>query len=117
VSGADNCVFCRIVAGEIPASVVAESERALAFRDLAPVAPVHVLVVSKEHLPDAAALGEQHGALLGEIAALAGVVAVKEGVADSGYRLVFNVGEQGGNTVAHLHLHVIGGRQLAWPPG
>jgi histidine triad (HIT) family protein len=117
VSGAADCVFCRIIAGEIPANVVAESEEVVAFRDLSPGAPTHVLVVPKQHLADASVLNEGHGALLGAMTALATRVAEREGVASSGYRLVFNVGEDAGNTIGHLHLHVLGGRPMHWPPG
>ncbi len=114
--GAD-CIFCGIVAGEIPARILGEARRALAFADIAPVAPTHALVVPREHITDAAALGAAHGELLAEMAALAREVAERAGVAASGYRLVFNVGDDAGNSVPHLHLHVIGGRALAWPPG
>jgi histidine triad (HIT) family protein len=109
------CIFCRIVAGTIPASRVAENERGVAFRDLHPQAPVHVLVVPRRHVDGlaAAADGEELGALL----LLAREVAEREGVAASGYRVVTNTGADGGQTVGHLHLHVLGGRALGWPPG
>lgn len=110
-------MFCRIVAGELPADIVARSPRTVAFRDLDPEAPTHVLVVPIEHVADAAALGPGHGDLLGEMAVMAREVAEADGVAERGYRLVFNVGEDAGNTVPHLHLHVLGGREMAWPPG
>lgn len=94
-----------------------ESPRTIAFRDINPQAPVHVLVVPKEHHADLAALAEAGGGLLDEVAAQAREVAVAAGVADSGYRVVFNTGEQAGQTVLHAHAHVLGGRPLAWPPG
>ena len=94
-----------------------ESERTVAFRDINPQAPVHVLVVPREHYPDLAAVAAADGALLAEIAAQAHRVAVTQGVADSGYRVVFNTGADGGQTVGHVHAHVLGGRPLAWPPG
>ncbi len=110
-------MFCGIVAGELPADIVARSPRTLAFRDLDPKAPTHVLVVPTEHVADAAALGPEHAEVLAEMAVTARRVAEADGVADGGYRLVCNVGDDAGNTVAHLHLHVLGGRRLAWPPG
>lgn len=112
---AAECIFCRIVAGSIPAARVAENERAVAFRDLHPQAPVHVLVIPRRHVEGLAAAsdGEELGALL----LLAREVAEREGVAASGYRVVTNCGTDGGQTVAHLHLHVLGGRAMGWPPG
>ena len=112
-----DCLFCRIVAGEIPAEVVARTPGTVAFRDIDPKAPTHVLVVPTDHVDDAAALGAGHGAMLAELVATARSVAEAEGVASSGYRLVLNVGDDAGNTVAHLHLHLLGGRSLDWPPG
>lgn len=112
-----DCLFCRVLAGEIPAIVVAESEAAVAIRDIAPGAPTHVLVLPRVHVQDATALAAADGPLLGAMVELANEVARLEGVEGSGYRLVLNVGEHAGNSVAHLHLHVIGGRQLGWPPG
>lgn len=112
-----DCLFCKIIAGEIPAKVAAETERSFAFYDISPGAPLHVLVVPRTHLADAAALDADHGELLADLFALANRVADEGGVADGGYRLVFNVGEDAGNSVGHLHLHVLGGRTLAWPPG
>ena len=113
----EGCVFCRIVDGELPATVVASTERSVAFRDLNPQAPVHVLVVPRRHIEDAAALGPGDGAVLEDLFATARRVAEAEGVAERGYRLLFNVGEDASNSVPHLHLHVVGGRRLAWPPG
>jgi histidine triad (HIT) family protein len=112
-----ECVFCGIVEGSIPSTVVAESERALAFADIAPQAPVHVLVIPKEHLTSADQLTIEHGGLSDELIVLAQRVVDLEGIRERGYRLVFNVGEDGMMTVAHLHLHVLGGRRLGWPPG
>jgi len=112
-----DCLFCKIVAGEIPSDAVFVSERSYAFRDLNPQAPTHVLVVPKEHVAHAGELTAAHGALLGDLFETAATVAVLEGVADGGYRLVFNVGDDAGNTVPHLHLHLLGGRRLGWPPG
>jgi histidine triad (HIT) family protein len=112
-----ECLFCSIVTGEIPAEKVVESARTVAFRDINPQAPVHVLVVPREHYPDLAAVAAAGGGLLAEIATQAHRVAVEQGVADSGYRVVFNTGADGGQTVGHAHAHVLGGRPLAWPPG
>jgi len=112
-----DCLFCKIVAGEIPATIVAESDEAVAMRDIAPVGPTHVLVIPRRHVKDATELGIAEAELLGALFELANQVAKAEGIAESGFRLVANVGEASGNSVAHLHLHLVGGRDLAWPPG
>lgn len=112
-----DCLFCRIAAGEIPADVVAQDELVVAFRDINPAAPTHVLVIPRAHVVSAAALGEDDTVLLGRLIAVANQVAASEGIADGGYRLVTNVGDDGGQSVHHLHLHVLGGRRLSWPPG
>lgn len=107
-----DCLFCRIVAGEIPATVVAQSERTFAFRDIAPLAPVHVLVVPKDHYQEAATLPVAVPGMLDEMIATAVQVATEEGIAESGYRLVLNTGPDAGRTVFHAHLHVLGGERL-----
>jgi len=112
-----DCVFCRIAAGEIPARVAARTESALAFHDLNPQAPVHVLVIPTAHLGDAGAVGGDAPAVWPSVMELAVEVARREGIADSGYRLVINSGRDGGQSVAHLHVHVLGGRRMIWPPG
>jgi histidine triad (HIT) family protein len=112
-----ECLFCAIVAGEIPATKVLETDRILAFRDINPQAPTHILVISKVHYPDVAALAAADAALLGEVIKAAQQVAAAEGVAETGYRVVFNTGVQAGQTVPHVHGHVLGGRVLTWPPG
>lgn len=112
-----DCLFCKIVAGDVPAEMVAESGRTIAFRDINPQAPTHVLIVPKDHHPDLAALASADGGVLAELAAQAGRVAEAEGIADSGYRVVFNTGAGAGQTVFHVHAHVLGGRPMAWPPG
>jgi len=112
-----ECLFCAIVAGEIPATTVLETDRILAFRDINPQAPTHVLVIPKEHYPTVAALAAADAGLLGEMIAGAHRVAEEEGVSETGYRVVFNTGAQAGQTVFHVHAHVLGGRPLAWPPG
>jgi histidine triad (HIT) family protein len=112
-----DCLFCRIVAEEIPADVVASTDRALAFRDINPQAPTHVLVIPKEHFDNAAHLSHNDSELLAEVFQLAAQIAAQEGIADSGYRLVTNTGAEAGQTVGHLHVHVLGGRPMTWPPG
>jgi histidine triad (HIT) family protein len=112
-----DCLFCAIVAGEIPATVVSETDRVLAFRDINPQAPTHVLVIPKDHYPHVAALAAADSGLLAEVISQAHQVAVAEGVSETGYRVVFNIGEQAGQTVAHVHAHLLGGRLLTWPPG
>lgn len=118
---ATECIFCKIVAGEVPADVVMSSDHSLAFRDLDPQAPTHVLVIPKQHVAHAGHLQPENGALLGDLFATAAAVARQEDLSPddggNGYRLVFNVGDDAGNSVPHLHLHVIGGRAMTWPPG
>ena len=106
-----DCLFCKIVAGEVPAQVVAETDRTVAFRDITPQAPTHVLVVPRDHHRDAAACADADPALLGDVMAAAVAVARAEGL-DGGYRLLTNTGDDGGQTVHHLHVHVLGGRPL-----
>lgn len=110
-------IFKKIIDREIPADIVWEDERALAFRDIQPVAPVHVLVIPKEEIPRLGDATREQADLLGHLLWVAGEVARQEGIADAGYRVVTNNGDQGGQSVDHLHLHVLGGRQLGWPPG
>jgi histidine triad (HIT) family protein len=117
VSDTADCLFCRIVAGDVPAEIVHRSEHAVAFRDVNPQAPVHVLVVPRRHIDNAGVLGPSDAAVLADILVAGRLVAEAEGIAERGYRLVFNVGEDASNSVPHLHLHVLGGRPMAWPPG
>ena len=112
-----DCLFCKIVAREIPADVVHESDTILAFRDLQPKAPTHILLIPKEHLASIAEVGEHHAELLGELMRAAAHLAKAEGIDRSGWRLVTNVGPDAGQSVAHLHFHLLGGRKMAWPPG
>lgn len=112
-----NCIFCRIVAGEIPADVVRESDRVMAFRDLDPKAPVHLLLIPKEHVESVAELGDIHAETLVDIMQAATQLARAEGIDESGWRLVTNIGADGGQSVFHLHFHLLGGRPMAWPPG
>jgi histidine triad (HIT) family protein len=111
-----NCLFCKIVAGDVPADVVHETDRTVAFRDIEAQAPTHVLVIPRNHEPDAAALAAADPESMVELMTTAGAVAEKEGL-DEGYRMVFNTGAQAQQTVFHAHLHVIGGRPMTWPPG
>jgi histidine triad (HIT) family protein len=108
-----DCLFCRIVDGELPSEVVASSERSFAFRDINPQAPTHVLVVPRRHIEDAAAIGPDDADDLADMIVVAREIAESEGIADSGYRLVVNVGKDAQNSVGHLHMHVIGGRSLS----
>ena len=110
-------MFCAIVAGEIPATTVLETDRILAFRDINPQAPTHVLVIPKTHYPDVAALAAADAALLGEVIGAVQQVAAADAVAETGYRVVFNTGAEAGQSVFHAHLHVLAGRAQAWPPG
>lgn len=111
-----DCIFCKIAAGEIPSTKVYEDDTVVAFRDLDPQAPTHVLIIPKEHIPSADALTEENAAIVAHIFLVAKEIAAKEGL-DAGYRIVNNCGEDGGQTVKHLHFHLLGGRQMAWPPG
>jgi histidine triad (HIT) family protein len=112
-----DCLFCGIAAGEIPADRVLEGPRTIAFRDISPQAPVHVLVIPVPHHRNLAELAAADDGLLAEVAEQAHRVAVTEGIDGSGYRVVFNTGAQAGQTVDHVHAHVLGGRALTWPPG
>jgi len=112
-----DCIFCAIVGGDIPATVVAEDDEVLAFKDIDPQAPVHVLVISKRHLANTAASAEDDERLLGHVLRVGCRVAREAGVGESGFRLVLNNGPDAGEAVNHLHLHVLGGRGLGWPPG
>ncbi len=111
-----DCLFCKIVSKEIEADVVHESSEVLAFRDINPAAPTHILVIPKRHLASATELGDADGDLLVELFQTMASVAVTEGLG-AGHRIVTNVGEHGGQTVPHLHFHVVGGRPMGWPPG
>lgn len=112
---ADDCLFCRIVRKEIPATVVAETDEYVAFRDINPQAPLHVVVIPREHV---SSLNEaKDTGMLGGLLRTAAEIAKREGVAESGYRTVINTGRGAGQTVFHVHLHLLGGRPLGWPPG
>jgi histidine triad (HIT) family protein len=111
----DSCLFCRVAAGTIPARTVSESTEAIAFRDIDPKAPTHILVIPREHIASLA--DSPDPALLGRLLELAATVAQDEGLNERGYRVVINSGPDAGQSVSHLHLHVLGGRSMAWPPG
>jgi histidine triad (HIT) family protein len=112
-----TCIFCRIVDGSIPAKVVYQDEHTLAFDDVSPQAPVHTLVIPKRHVAAIQDLGESDQALLGRLLLTCRKVATDKGLAEPGYRIVANTGQHGGQSVFHLHFHVLGGRPLGWPPG
>ncbi|ARQ70868.1 histidine triad nucleotide-binding protein [Streptomyces marincola] len=112
-----DCLFCKIVTGEVPATVVRETETTVAFQDINPQAPCHVLVIPRAHYPDAAALAAAEPAIAADVLREAGQVAAERGVDGTGYRVVFNTGTGAGQTVFHAHAHVLGGRGLQWPPG
>jgi histidine triad (HIT) family protein len=112
-----DCLFCRIVAGEIPTDLVHSDDLIVAIRDIAPRAPTHVLFLPRAHIRSAAELTEADGPLLGRMFAVAAEFARSAGIADQGYRMVLNVGRWGGQTVDHLHVHLLGGRSMSWPPG
>jgi len=112
-----SCLFCKIVERAIPADIVYENEHTLAFRDIRPVAPTHVLVIPKVHLACIHDATPEQAPLLGEVFSAARAVAEKLGLGEKGYRLVVNNGDDGGQTVHHLHVHVLGGRGMSWPPG
>src|SRR5689334_23790453 len=113
----DTCLFCRIVAGEIPSDRLYEDDLVIAIRDIAPRAPTHILLMPRKHIASAADLTEEDGPMLGRLFAVAAQLARDAGIAQSGYRLVSNVGRWGGQTVDHLHVHLMGGRAFDWPPG
>lgn len=113
----EGCLFCKIVKGDIPSKRVFENENLLAFRDINPQAPTHILIIPKVHIPTLNNLEASHQNLAGEILLTAVNLAKQENIATSGYRTVFNCNSDGGQDVYHIHLHLLGGRQLTWPPG
>jgi histidine triad (HIT) family protein len=112
-----TCAFCRIVAGEAPAQILHSTETVLAFRDANPKAPTHLLLIPKEHITDIRDLGDGHGSMLADLFQAAAHLAKTEGIDRTGWRLVANVGRDAGQSVYHLHLHLLGGRPMGWPPG
>ena len=114
---ANECLFCKIVLGDVPADIVHEDDQVLAFRDINPRAPIHILIIPKQHLESLASVADENRDLMGHMMLTTKKIARDEGLSQSGYRTVINIGADGGQTVNHLHLHLIGGRALRWPPG
>ncbi len=112
-----DCLFCKILAGDVPAELVYESNEAIAFRDINPKAPSHVLIIPRQHIETINDLGPGDAVLVGNLFLVAQQLAKEEGIAENGYRVVMNCNADAGQTVFHLHLHMLGGRQLDWPPG
>ena len=112
-----ECLFCKIVDKEIPAEIVFENNKLLAFNDIDPQAPIHILIISKEHITTTNDLTSKHKELLGDIVLAAKRLASEYDIAENGYRMVFNCNKNGGQAVYHIHLHLLGGRQMKWPPG
>ena len=112
-----DCLFCRLAAGEIPASIVYEDAQLVAFEDITPQAPTHVLVIPRRHIATLNDLGPEDEALVGEMTRRAAAIAKEQGLAERGYRVLFNCNADAGQTVFHIHMHLLGGRRLGWPPG
>jgi histidine triad (HIT) family protein len=113
----NNCLFCRIIAGEIPSNTVYEDDLALAFRDINPQAPAHVLIIPKQHIASLSEASQDDQALLGHLMLVVPKLASQLGLADGGYRMVVNTGAGAGQSVWHIHVHLLGGRAMGWPPG
>jgi len=112
-----DCLFCKIADKTIPADIVFEDDKVIAFRDVAPQAPTHILVIPRQHIPTLNDLNQQTNELLGHILHSAKTIAAAEGLSEDGYRVAMNCNQHGGQTVFHIHLHLLGGRQMQWPPG
>lgn len=112
-----TCLFCKIIAGEIPSTILFEDEHVIAFRDIQPQAPTHCLIIPRQHIATLNDLTMEDTCLVGHMVQTAKILAAKEGISEKGYRLVFNVNEGGGQAVYHIHLHLLGGRAMHWPPG
>jgi len=112
-----DCLFCKIVAGQVPATIVFQDDHLVAFKDITPRAPTHVLIVPRRHIASLNDLSAGDDALVGEMVRAAAAIATEQGLADRGYRTVFNCNADAGQTVFHIHLHLLGGRTMAWPPG
>lgn len=112
-----DCLFCKIIAGEIPSTKVYEDDLVFAFRDIDPQAPTHILIIPKHHISSINEVNDDNCAVVGHIFKVAAEIAKSEGIAEDGYRIVTNIGVNGGQTVDHMHYHMLGGRSLQWPPG
>ncbi len=112
-----DCLFCKIIAGEIPSKKVYEDDLVYSFYDIDPKAPFHILIIPKQHIKSAAEIDDTNKEIVGHIFAVAAKIAKENNIAEKGYRLVTNIGEDGGQTVGHMHFHMLGGRSLQWPPG
>jgi histidine triad (HIT) family protein len=112
-----DCLFCRIINGELPSAIVYENKSFVAFEDIDKKAPVHILIVPKAHIESVAAMADEDTMLMSEMFEAARDIARQQGISESGYRLVINTGADGGQTVSHMHMHLLGGRALSWPPG
>jgi len=112
-----DCLFCKIAKGEMESEFVFEDDKVVAFNDINPQAPIHILIIPREHISGPAAIDENNSGLAGHLLAVAAMLARDLGIEENGYRIVFNNGRDGGQTVDHIHLHLIGGRRLGWPPG
>jgi histidine triad (HIT) family protein len=112
-----QCLFCRIANGEIPAELVLETPTVVAFRDIHPQAPTHILIIPRKHIPSVARLEAEDAGIMGELFLAARELAVGEGIEEGGYRMVVNAGPDAGQTVFHVHMHLLGGRGMGWPPG
>ncbi|MEG0297855.1 MAG: histidine triad nucleotide-binding protein [Clostridium sp.] len=113
----ENCLFCKIIKGDIPCSKVYEDDKVLAFNDISPEAPVHVLIIPKEHITSVNEITEENSNIISHIFTVINKIVLELDISESGYRVVNNCGEHGGQTVNHLHFHILGGRSLTWPPG
>ena len=112
-----NCLFCKILEGEIPADIVFENDDVLAFRDVNPEAPTHILIIPRQHISTVNDLTDNHELIMGKLFSVAKIIAAREGVSDDGYRMVVNCNEKAGQTVFHIHMHLLAGRSMTWPPG
>lgn len=112
-----DCLFCKIIDGQVPSDIVYQDEHVVAFKDIQPQAPVHLLIIPRKHIPSLAAVTDEDVEVLGRMHLVASQLAKEHGVSENGYRTVYNCGPHGQQTVYHLHLHLLGGRQFNWPPG
>ncbi len=114
---ATDCIFCKIAAGEMKADIIYDDDKVVAFRDINPQAPIHILIIPRKHIPTLNDIADEDKELMGHIVSIIKVLADREGIADKGYRMVANCNHQGGQAVYHIHFHLLGGRNMQWPPG